>query len=169
MSIKKYKHSEKTKLKISNALKSRYGTPIQRFFDNIKFPSDLSSCWIWIGCNNGNGYGRLIIDNKKVFAHRFSYELFIKPIPKKMFICHHCDNPQCVNPDHLFIGTQKDNMQDMIKKNRCTYSKVTIKEVLEIRKLYVLKDIAYKQLAKKYSVTEQTIKDIVNKKTWQQI
>jgi hypothetical protein len=84
----------------------------KRFFERF---NESSSCWNWTGGKNDKGYGRL--GNK--YAHRISWEIHNgKKIPEGMFVCHHCDNPSCVNPSHLFIGTQKDNMRDMINKNR---------------------------------------------------
>lgn len=83
-----------------------------RFLSKVEFSS---YCWNWQGRKNKSGYGKL--GNR--YAHRLSYELFNNnSIPEKMCICHKCDNPSCVNPDHLFLGTQKDNMRDMIKKGR---------------------------------------------------
>jgi hypothetical protein len=85
---------------------------LKRFF--LKFQKS-EFCWNWEGNKNYAGYG--LLGNK--YAHRMAWQISNnKLIPKNMVICHHCDNPSCVNPDHLFIGTQKENVQDMIKKNR---------------------------------------------------
>lgn len=85
---------------------------LQRFFSKFEKSNE---CWNWNGSKNEAGYGTL--GNK--YAHRMAWQIANnKEIPSGMVICHHCDNPSCVNPNHLFIGTQKDNMQDMIKKNR---------------------------------------------------
>lgn len=84
----------------------------KRFFSKF---SKSNSCWVWHGLKNKAGYGRF----GGKYAHRMSWEIFNNQIiPLGMLVCHHCDNPGCVNPDHLFLGTQKDNMQDMISKNR---------------------------------------------------
>ena len=87
---------------------------LKRFWDNVdrKFKNE---CWIY---GIGNNYGDILINGKKIKAHRFSYELHKGKIPKGMNVCHTCDIPACVNPNHLWIGTQKDNMQDKIKKGR---------------------------------------------------
>lgn len=77
-----------------------------------------SGCIEWQGSKDKNGYGTLRLDKKDWKAHRYSYTKNIGEIPKGMVICHKCDNPSCVNPDHLFLGTTKDNSNDMVKKGR---------------------------------------------------
>ena len=86
-----------------------------RFFQKVK---KTDTCWFWVGALNSKGYGSLSVDRKAIGAHRFSYSTFVGLIPKKMFVCHTCDTPSCVNPKHLFTGTNSDNMRDMIAKNR---------------------------------------------------
>lgn len=76
------------------------------------------TCWIWNGKKNNKGYGLIYAGRNNVLAHRFSYEMKFGKIPKGKFGCHKCDNPICVNPDHIFIGTQHDNMRDASLKGR---------------------------------------------------
>jgi hypothetical protein len=75
-------------------------------------------CWEWMGTKNPNGYGLFSSRYFSGAAHRASWEIFVGPIPDGLFICHKCDNKSCVNPEHLFLGTQYDNMQDKAQKDR---------------------------------------------------
>ena len=81
-------------------------------------PEPMSGCRLWIGANRPSGYGRVVCGNKTLTAHRVAWETFVGPIPPGMDVLHSCDNPPCVNPDHLFLGTDLDNVRDMIAKGR---------------------------------------------------
>ena len=94
-----------------------------RFLKKIR---KTNECWIWTAALDKDGYGVFRYKNKEKYkykAHRFSYEFFIGEIPKGKLVCHTCDNPPCVNPYHLFLGTRKDNTQDMLKKGRSKLGK----------------------------------------------
>ena len=89
----------------------------ERFWSKVK---KTPGCWSWLGSKDSNGYGRIMIRERggSKLAHRIAYEIVNGEIPSQMHACHKCDNPSCVNPDHIFIGTAKDNLQDMSKKGR---------------------------------------------------
>lgn len=109
-------------------------------------------CWIWTGSLKPDGYGCLYYEGKMWIAHRVSYIIHKGKIPKGMFVLHKCDNPSCVNPKHLFIGTNKDNLHDMVMKDRGIF-KLSVEDVLDIRR----SKMSYLWLAKKYNVHSVTI------------
>lgn len=133
-------------------------------------PEPNSGCWIWLGAVSKWGYGVVYPCGrigKQHRAHRLMYELHYGPIPKRLFVCHHCDNGLCVNPNHLFVGTHKDNMQDMVRKKRqCRTNRpaarLTIEQVLAIRASTENRAI----LAKRYSVGENHISKIRSGRVW---
>lgn len=92
----------------------------ERFFSLVEYSDN---CWLWKGPRQ-RGYGYFFNGEKTVRAHRWSYEYFKEPL-NDLLCCHHCDNPSCVNPFHLFSGTQSDNMQDCVKKGRAHWSDKT--------------------------------------------
>jgi len=130
------------------------------------------NCWEYRGSLNTSKYGSFSYrKNSKditLLAHRVAYELFYnKLVPINLYILHHCDNRRCCNPDHLFLGTLKDNMQDMLKKGRNRYNhnkKLTWLQVGEIRKLYATGKYTQKQLGIIFGVSGSHISDIIDNK-----
>lgn len=147
------------------------GSPEERFKLSYKIRDD--GCWLWAIHCDSKGYGVMGINNKKIMAHRFSYELYVGKIPEKMVVCHKCDNPSCVNPDHLWVGTQRDNIIDMVKKGRSKHpigeknhlTKLSRDEVINI-KCSLLNNVSGNKLAKKYGVTRTSIYKIKNGVSW---
>lgn len=150
-----------------------------------------TGCWNWKKARDGSGYGSVFVDGKPMKAHRFSYLKSYGKIPNKMYICHRCDNPACVNPLHLFLGTPRDNLRDCAQKGRIYLqkhpekscfgkkwwidkyqikgekkynAKLTTKQVLKIRELS--KTMTNRQLAKKYGVDRSTICHIKFRRRW---
>jgi hypothetical protein len=100
------------------ARRGRPSEPIRpRFYE--KFIRDENGCWIWVG-SGCNGYGHIWISGRCRRAHQVSWEIHHGPIPDGLYVCHRCDVKLCVNPDHLFLGTHQDNMNDMAQKTRST-------------------------------------------------
>lgn len=133
------------------------------------FVRKTPSCWIWTGAvskgKESGGYGILRGQGRTVRAHRASFELHFGPISRGLEICHTCDNRGCVNPDHLFEGTQKDNMQDCAQKGRIFRAKIEIEQVIEIKRM-ILEGNSDKEIVGKFNLTQAHIRQIRRGKCW---
>jgi hypothetical protein len=135
-----------------------------------------NGCWLWTGCGFKNGYGRMRFGNYTRVPHRVAYELEIGAIPEGMLVLHKCDIRLCCNPDHLFLGTDLDNVHDCQKKNRRAHlvgeehpmAKLTAGDVVEIRKRRSRGD-SLKNIGNSFLVTTALIGMIVNRKIWRHI
>lgn len=144
---------------------------IDRF--NSKFKAG-DGCWVWTSYKNNRGYGKFGVKNGCYYAHRISWQIKNGAIPKGMSVCHRCDNPPCVNPNHLFLGTMQDNLQDAASKGRTSAgshrhnAKLTEAKVSEI---ILLKNQGLKQkdIALQFGVGEATISGVVHRTKWKRI
>jgi hypothetical protein len=91
---------------------------VAKFWSRVDIPNREALCWEWTAAKRRFGYGAMNIAGVQMGAHRIAWELFNGPIPDGLHACHHCDNPSCVNPSHIFLGTHADNMADRKAKGR---------------------------------------------------
>jgi predicted XRE-type DNA-binding protein len=155
----------------------RYKSIKEKIETGIKI-SD-SGCWEWVGTRRGTSagvyYGGTNIGRKSVLAHRASYELYKGKIPDGLLVCHKCDNPRCVNPDHLFLGTHADNSKDMSEKHRgvngekSINAKLTSNKVMEIRFAAKRGNMMIKEIAYVFGVSYKTVSKIANNKSWRHL
>jgi hypothetical protein len=146
-----------------------------RFWEKVL---KTESCWIWTASKDTHGYGKVRYGGKNIRAHRTSWEMRFGPLPPGLYVLHDCpsgDNPACVNPDHLWLGTQVDNMRDASRKGRIycggTHgeengrSKLTKADVLEIRRLAV-SGVSPKELSSVYLVCVSSINRVISRRSW---
>lgn len=141
---------------------------IIEFYSNV-LALNRDQCWHWLGYHNNNGYPQFYIgDGKYTGAHRWIYQLvYCIELTSKDFICHHCDNPGCINPNHLFVGDQYANMADMVAKGRGGKAKLNAEQAKEI---YILqKTSTCREVAKQFNISKATVLQIWNRKTWKHV
>lgn len=146
---------------------ARFWAKVQRLGDD--------DCWIWIAGQDKDMYGKFLVNKVQIRAHVYSWQLYTgRPVPPGIQVCHKCDHPYCVNPHHLFLGTNRDNTQDRHEKGRDAKgeshgnSKLTEEQVKEIRELYQSgKTIT--QLSRLYTTMRSNILAIVKRKQWAHI
>lgn len=162
---------------------------IERFWAKVR---KTDTCWLWTASTRSKGYGAFCYRRHGKYvqgrAHIFSYELHKEEVPAGLFVLHACDNPACVNPDHLFLGTNQDNVNDMVRKGRhvaggthCGVngawkrgerhhaSKLTPETVREIRQLHAGGGWSYSKLAARYGVGISAIQKIISRALWKHV
>lgn len=150
------------------------GTIKERLLDKVK--KQPNGCWEWQAQTTKGNYGRMRVGNKMVLAHRASYVIYKGEFESNLCVCHYCDNPKCVNPDHLFLGTHKDNVRDCIKKGRTNWAKgertgntnLTDTQVLAIKAKV---DLGFSRapVAREFSVSKSTVDRIAQRVCWKHI
>lgn len=167
---------------------AKWGDPLK----TVNLPSDATpeeklyfygwtvttrGCWEWKGYRFPRGYGRVPVGNTTVGAHVVAYETWVGPIPDGLLVRHTCDNPPCINPKHLLVGTHQDNMDDKVQRQRQSSlkgeahyaAKLTAEDVRKIRSEWSEGNVTQPALAKKYGTTYKNIHMIVHRKTWRHI
>lgn len=150
----------------------------ERFWSKVEVGLH-DQCWEWIGGTNSGGYGMFYVDGRICRAHRVVYELIRGPIPEDLCVCHHCDNPGCVNPAHLFLGTHMDNMIDRGRKGRASggalhgekhsNAKLTEADVRTIRRVYRNGDSTQQEIADVFGISHNHVSSIVNRLRWDHV
>ena len=145
----------------------------KRFWKHVSIDG-VGKCWEWQACKLKEGYGQFGLNGKVVRAHRLSYELCVGPIPPGMCVLHACDNPPCVNPSHLFLGNDADNVYDSTSKGRRFpqygeyngHASLYDGDVIEIRRMYATGKYTQLEISKLFGVSRPHIGKIVNYKEW---
>lgn len=142
----------------------------QRFDEKWSKDGD---CWVWQAGELHRGYGGFYLDGEMIGAHRASIEIHKDGVPEGKYVLHTCDRKMCVNPEHLYVGTQQENIDDALERGQVVTgednpsTKLTRKDVQDIRTLYNSSDITQSELGKEYGVDQSTVSKILNGEWWQ--
>lgn len=164
---------------------------LQRFWSKVDKSGGDDACWLWTGCRRNQRYGHCRWGGKMRSSHRIAWEITNGVIPDGLCVCHHCDNPPCVNPKHLFLGTQLDNVRDYIAKGldiktrargdrhgrrvhpeTCPRgessgkARLTNAKVLEMRRRFANEGVTKTQLSRELGVALSTVHDVITGRTW---
>lgn len=154
-------------------------TPLRvRFYKQVHIPTEQSACWVWKGAvmrrPSSPNYGSIKSNGKTLLAHRASFELHKHAIPDGMMVCHTCDNPLCVNPGHLVLGTHAENMRDRDTKRRLAHGErhgnaiLTDSVVAEMRALFE-SGIRQVELARRFGTSQTNVSDVVRYRRWRHV
>lgn len=147
---------------------------IARFYQHA---AQGDNCWEWKLRLNEDGYGQMKVARKTLLAHRISYAIHYGHCPKGLLVCHRCDNPKCVNPEHLFLGTARSNHTDAVTKGRmrwahgekARHAKLTVEQVQRIEEVYRAGELTQRAVADMFGVTQSRISAIVRGDTWKAV
>lgn len=163
---------ERERLRAMRRAERQSPAAIQTRFERYFIPVTESGCWIWIGANRNPKYGSMSLNAKVTPAHRVSWIIYRGQIPEGLFVLHKCDIGFCVNPNHLFLGTQQDNVDDMMRKGRqkpsgrrgtqIHFAKLTEEQVLKIREDRRLPMV----IARECGVSDSEIRSIKSGRAW---
>lgn len=168
---------------------SNHAVGRERVSANVRvwqFINQTATCWLWTGAKSPGGYGAFNVKRRVVRAHRFIWELLCGPIPDGLEVCHNCpgrDNPSCVRPEHMFLGTHAENLTDMVRKGQSRFvlrdyarsgeshrsARLTENQVRTIRQRYAASGITQYDLAREYGVSQFAISSIIRGRTWRHI
>jgi hypothetical protein len=160
-------------------LRPRHGSkeaPIQRFWRQVEI---TDGCWIWKGYRNPLGYGRMRVHGlgkAMILAHHISYEIHHGPVPDGGWVLHHCDNPPCVRPDHIYLGTPKQNSQDAVSRGRWAdlrgennnFARLTETSVREIKRR-IAEGERCAAIARAFGVSYGAIYEIIKGRNWSHV
>jgi hypothetical protein len=142
-------------------------------FEKLFQPEPNSGCWLWIGALLQNGYAQFSIESRSIRAHRASWEIHCGPIPGDAQVLHRCDMPACVNPDHLFLGDDADNMHDKIAKGRARYLRGADQPIAKLTddQVRAIRDDARPShaIAPEYNVSSGQIRRIKRRRDWRHL
>jgi hypothetical protein len=168
----------------SKARRDRHASACRKLTDKDRIQRYIiksTGCWEWQGAINSTGYGTIGIGSRRdnsrrtILAHRMSYEIFVGPIPNSLNVLHKCDNPSCINPSHLFLGTIADNVHDMMSKGRhkCLRGSQVKSSVLNEVAVRKVKSLFGKmndcQIARKFGVSDSLIWGIRHGYSWRHV
>jgi hypothetical protein len=150
---------------------------VGRFFLRAGVLHGMESCWLWSGALSESGYGAIKVGGETLYAHRLSYVIHFGEDPLDMLVCHKCDNPACVNPEHLFLGTTQENTRDRFMKKRSASGArngamnrastiLNEEKVRQIREDYRLGLGSHLTLGRKYGVSQSAVQLVVTRKRW---
>lgn len=148
-----------------------------RFWSKVRVAQN--GCYLWVGATTSNGYGQIRVAGRARLAHRLAYTIFVGAIPRRLAVCHRCDNPKCVRPSHLFVAAQAENMRDMARKGRRVglytgsavgTSKLRESDVVKIRRAAkAYRWGLYTVLARTFGISTRQVTAIVRREQWKAI